>query len=186
MPGCGADPDLPTGVVNRTVLPSGPSVTTRIETSQATSSRSSSVSHSRRLQLRTSIAAAKLETRAFAVEHVAHRRGEEPNPSTRGSQDSRRQRVGQRGDDSQIARLRGEHVERFRSQGRVTAAEADRQLIAELAAGDQQGPVGRVIGNANRVMLHADIGQPAGDRLACRIGFRTQSADRACRPSAAA
>ena len=54
-------PGSPVVVVNRTMLPSAPSVTTRIETCQATSSRSSSVSHSRLLQLKMSTEAAKRE-----------------------------------------------------------------------------------------------------------------------------
>ena len=56
-------PGSPCGVVNRAELPEGPSVTTRIDTRQATSSRSSSVSHSCRLQQSRSIEPAKLDRR---------------------------------------------------------------------------------------------------------------------------
>ena len=41
----------------------------------------------------------------------------------------------------------------------MTAAKADRQLIAKLAAGDEQGPVGGVIEHAQRVVKDAEIGQ---------------------------
>ncbi len=55
-------PGSPCNVVYRIELPVGPSVITRIETCQATSSRPSRLSHSRRLQLRTSIDPAKPAT----------------------------------------------------------------------------------------------------------------------------
>ena len=162
--------------MNRTELPRGPSVTTRIETCQATSSRSSSVSHSARLQLRTSIDAGEARKRAVAVEHVPHRRGEEPDARAGCAEHSSRQAVGQRGDDAQVARPRCPRIERCRLEGRVAAAKADRQLVAELAARDEQGPVRRLIGNANRVVGNAELGQPLRDHLARRVGFRSQSA----------
>ena len=178
-PGRAAVPPRPSGVVYRTELPSGPSVTTRIETCQATSSRSSSVSHSWRLQLRTSIDLAKLESgqsrsSTFRIAGAKKRTPAPAAPSTRAAR-----RLGK---EATTRRSHGRAALASNAsgcQGRVTAAKADRQLVAKLAARDEQGPIGGVIEHANRVVKNAKIGQPLRDRLARRVGLRSQSATRA-------
>ena len=101
----------------------------------------------------------KPRNRKVAVEHVAHRRCEEPNASARRLQHARRQLVGQRGDDAKVARSLGKHGKRCRVDRRMTAAKADRQLVAELAARDQERPVGRTIGHSDRVVRDTVLDQ---------------------------
>ena len=175
-PAPGPVPASPAGVVNRTIEPAGPSVIARIETRQATSSRSARLSHSRRLQLRTSIASANREHGRVAVEHVPHRRGEEAGrPPRRRAAPARpagsaaRRRPGGR----TAARTRAQRLERG-----VAAAEADRQLVAELAAGDQQGPVGRACSGTRigRWRIPAAASR-SDDGAARRVVLGTEGAD---------
>ena len=149
------------GCVYRTELPWGPSVTTRIETCQATSSRSSSVSHSWRLQLRMSIEPAKLErgqsrssTLRIAGAKKRHRRPPRRGLALPGGWATRPRR-GVR------TAARPWHRMRLGSSSRVTTAKTDRQLIAVRAARDEQSPVGGAIEHPNRLVKDAKIRQIA-------------------------
>ena len=147
-----SSPESPLGFVYRTMLPRGPSVTTRIETCQPTSSRSSSVSHSIRLQQRTSIDAANRDIgkSRSSMLRIAGAKSRTPAPGH--FQRGCRQLVRQRGHDAKVACSLGKRCKRCRLDCRMAASKADRQLVAEFAARDQERPVGRMIGHSDRVV----------------------------------
>ena len=149
-------PGSPVGVVNRTQLPRGPSVIARIETRQATSSRSARLSHSRRLQLRTSIALGEPRDRAARGRACSASPGRRSGRPLRAV--ARAARPARFGSDATTRRSHEASTREASAAGSSAAWQPRKpigQLVAEAAAGHQQGPVRRMVG-ATRIGLVVD------------------------------